>query len=238
MVLCGIHDSSASFLQIAHLEPVVLLSTGTWIIGFDTETELSSLDQYCDQVANVRPDGRPIASARFMGGEEFALLAGDHAEVQPRLGAVEKLIKDGTMALPSFTDSGGPMPETGGRGAVIGPAPATAVSQVSLATLYTAQMTAYLLKGLGTTKRVVVDGVFAENDIFMRVLANLLDDREIFAIQGSAGSSRGAASLALNSAHPRIGLKAIAPAVLRGLGAYWTQWVEETKKSRDKWVAE
>lgn len=173
-----------------------------------------------------------------MGGEEFALVAGVHSDTQPTLGAVEKLVEDGTMALPSFTDSGGPMPETGGRGTVIGPVPATAVLQVSLATLYTAQMTAHLLKGLGTTKRVVVDGVFAENEIFMRVLANLLDDREIFAIHGSAGSSRGAASLALNSVPPRLDLEAIPPAILSGLGAYWAQWVEEVKNSQGKGVAE
>ncbi|WP_170473201.1 FGGY-family carbohydrate kinase [Ruegeria arenilitoris] len=236
IVFCGIHDSSASFLQVAQLEPAVLLSTGTWIIGFDTEAELTSLDPLRDQVANVRPDGRPIASARFMGGEEFSMIAKVSGDAQPSLAAVQDLIDGGTMALPSFTDSGGPIPGTGGRGVIIGPQPETEEGLVSLATLYVALMTTQLLEGLGSTKLVLVDGVFAESKTFMALLARLLPDREVFSIQRTAGSAHGAASLVLQDRAPRLKLKEIAAATLRGLDDYREVWVEKAKKSQKNGV--
>ncbi len=233
-VLCGIHDSSANFLQVAHLEPVVLLSTGTWIIAFDTEAALGRLDPGRDQVANVRVDGRPIASARFMGGEEYAVIAGDAVEARPTIAAVQELVAAGTMALPSFTDSGGPVSGTGGKGTTVGQPPRSAAERVSLAALYTALMTDYLLAGLGATQRVVVDGVFAGNPVFTGLLAAFMPERDVATIDGPAGSARGAASLALGQSSPRLGLAPVAPAVIAGLEAYRLRWREEVKTLQHK----
>ena len=90
----------------------------------------------------------------------------------------------------------------------------------SLATLYVALMTTQLLEGLGSTKLVLVDGVFAESKTFMALLARLLPDREVFSIQRTAGSAHGAASLVLQDRAPRLKLKEIAAATLRGLDDY------------------
>ena len=232
IVHCGIHDSSASFLQYAALEPVILLSTGTWIIAFDTGAGLTSLDAARDQVANLRIDGSPIASARFMGGEEFGMIAGAGNLAAPDPEVVRMLMAQGTMALPSFTDSGGPVPGTGGQGRIVGPLPQTDAARASLAALYTAMMTALALDRLGQTKRIVVDGVFARNACFMGLLAALMPDRAIHRVTGEGGSARGAASLALPGAVPGLELSGTEPADIPELPGYFSRWQAAAEEKR------
>ncbi len=230
-VLCGIHDSSASYLQFAHLEPLVLLSTGTWIIAFDSGADLDTLDPSRDQVANVKIDGTPIASARFMGGEEFRRIAGQDNTATPSIETVVALITAGVMALPSFTVSGGPMPDTGGRGRILGKTDLSAPERISLATLYTAMMTAFTLDRLGDTRRVVVDGVFAENAVFVALLDALLPNRDILAAHGDAGSARGAALLALPGRMADIPLAPAPKLHIDGLADYYAMWVHNAQNT-------
>ncbi len=92
-------------------------------------------------VANSDLLGRPVACARFMGGCEYATIAGAAAAPHapsPSVADVEALIARGTMALPSFTRSGGPFPGTGGKGRIVGPRPGTARERAALAALYVA----------------------------------------------------------------------------------------------------
>ncbi|MDA4848661.1 FGGY-family carbohydrate kinase [Hoeflea poritis] len=230
-VLCGIHDSAASYLQFARHEPLVLLSTGTWIIAFDSSTDLQRLDAHRDQVANVKIDGTPIGCARFMGGEEYGRLCGEGNEASATLDDVKALISSGTFALPSFTDSGGPMPGTGGQGRILGNSPTTDTERASLATLYAALMTAFSLDRLGDTGRVVVDGVFARNDVFLALLGALLPKREIFQVHGAAGSARGAASLALPEPQPDVAVEQTPPPHVPGLERYFAAWLEKSQNA-------
>ncbi len=224
LVLCGIHDSSASFLQFASHEPLVLLSTGTWIIAFDSAADLHTLDPARDQVANARVDGSPLSCARFMGGEEYGLVCGENSEAEATMEHVQALISAGTLALPSFTNSGGPMPGTGGQGRIVGPPPGSDGDRASLATLYTALMTAVMLDHLGDTRRVVVDGVFAQNEPFLALLAALLPDRNVFKVASPAGSARGAASLALPVQQSDIVLASAPTPGFTGLDRYRAAW--------------
>ncbi len=75
-VHCGIHDSNASLLPhlIERRPPFAVVSTGTWVIVCAPGAELSGLDPARDCLANIDAFGRPVASARFMGGREFSLL--------------------------------------------------------------------------------------------------------------------------------------------------------------------
>ncbi len=231
LVLCGIHDSSAGFLQFARHEPLVLLSTGTWIIAFDSAADLERLDADRDQVANVRVDGAPLACARFMGGEEFGRVCGRGNRTKATLQGVQSLVSAGTMALPSFTDSGGPMPGTGGHGRIVGPPPRSEEETSNLATLYTALMTAYMLDHLGDTGRVVVDGVFAQNEPYLALLAALMPGRDICKVAGPAGSARGAASLALPELQSDIALAPAPKPSFTALDRYYAAWQEDSRSA-------
>ena len=77
-VLTGIHDSNASLLPYLARAPCCVLSTGTWIVAMALGTGAPRLDPARDMLLNVAADGRPVPTARFMGGRErdAALRAG------------------------------------------------------------------------------------------------------------------------------------------------------------------
>ena len=99
-MLCGVHDSNANFLRYAAEEPLVLLSTGTWIIAFDSGAPLDSLDGARDQVSNSRISGAPVACARFMGGEEYARIAGAANPCVASVEGIARLVASGVAAYP------------------------------------------------------------------------------------------------------------------------------------------
>ena len=77
-VICGAHDSNASLVPhlMSRREPFTVISTGTWVIIMAVGGT-ARLDPEADMLANVDVRGEPVPTARFMGGREFAVLAGD-----------------------------------------------------------------------------------------------------------------------------------------------------------------
>lgn len=227
-VLCGVHDSNANFHGYGGDRGFCLLSTGTWIIAFDGSASLDALDGRLDQVSNTTVSGEPVACARFMGGQEYARAIEGFSDAVPSINAVRDLTCEGIMALPSFTESGGPVPSRSGRGRIEGGSVGSAERAASLASLYTAQMTSVMLDSLGTAQNVVVDGVFASNDVFMGCLAALSPARTVRRSFETQGTARGAALLALpirsRAAEPRQEIAR--PALVDGLSAYHRTWMD------------
>ena len=69
-VMTGIHDSNASLLPYLGQGPCGVLSTGTWIVAMALGTPMPVLDPARDMLVNAAADGRPVPTARFMGGRE------------------------------------------------------------------------------------------------------------------------------------------------------------------------
>ncbi len=82
-VLCGIHDSNASYLCHRVARPddktLAVLSSGTWCVILARGVDLTRLIEARDMLANVDAFGEPTATAKFMGGREYALIAGPDA---------------------------------------------------------------------------------------------------------------------------------------------------------------
>ena len=195
-VLCGIHDSNANYLRYlaGGWRDFSLMSTGTWIINFNHAYPINNLQAAFDTTVNVDAFGRPVACSRFMGGREYAIVAQDIA-LRAKPSVVAHLVAVGSMALPSFSDSGGPFPNTGGRGRIVGPAPANAVERVALAALYTALMASSALDHIGTENDIIIDGPFAANALFCGLLAALHPGRRVWAAGRLDGAAQGAALL-------------------------------------------
>jgi sugar (pentulose or hexulose) kinase len=158
-VLCGIHDSNANYTRYlaAGLDDFTLISTGTWLISFNPSLPLERLDPLRDTVSNSDLLGRPVACARFMGGREYAMIAGtDEPAAQPNESAVAALVARGMMALPSFTRTGGPFPGTGAKGRIVGAPPQSASERNALACLYVALMASVGLDLLDSRRNAVV----------------------------------------------------------------------------------
>jgi len=140
------------------------------------------------------------------------------------------LIAAGTLALPSFSDAGGPVPDTGKKGRVIGPAPADEAERASLASLYCALMVAESLTAIGSKHDIVVDGPFSRNAVFLAILAALRQGQRVLASDLRDGTTAGAACLALmpDGRLPKLPLS-LSPATaaqLDGLAAYQRRWQE------------
>ena len=232
-VLAGVHDSNANYLRYlaAGLGEFTLLSTGTWIISFDPSTDLAALDPSRDTSSNTDVLGRQVATSRFFGGKELEIVAGGAPGEAASVTCAAELIARGSFALPSFTDSGGPLPGTGAKGRYAGPAAASPEERASLAALYCALMCDQQLEAAGSRHQIVVDGPFALNAVFLAVLAALRPGQPVRASDLSDGTATGAAVLGLMTVSgtlPRIGLRLreIQAADLPGLPAYHAKWLE------------
>ncbi|MGE3830723.1 MAG: FGGY-family carbohydrate kinase, partial [Parvibaculaceae bacterium] len=231
-VLAGVHDSNANYLRYlaAGRGGFTLLSTGTWIIGFDTTTPLTALDPARDTASNTDVLGRPVACCRFFGGKEFEVMAGDVPADAASFDVLDALIARGTFSLPSFTDSGGPLPGTGNKGHFVGPEPATPAERATLASLYCALMVSQSLDAVSSQNDIIVDGPFAKNPVFLAVLAGMRPSQAVLASALRDGTTQGAAVLALmdrDGTIPKLALdlEPVAPRDIPGLAQYAQQWL-------------
>lgn len=229
-ILAGVHDSNANYLRYlagGH-KKFTLLSTGTWIIGFDTEAKLASLIQEKDTVSNTDVFGNQVACSLFFGGREFEVLSeGAPGEVATMM-AVQHIIDQKTYARPSFTNGGGPVPQSGGKGKVIGEKPASAEQRASLASLYCALMTSESLNAIGSKHDIIVDGPFSGNLVFLQVLAQLRRGQKVLASDLRDGTTAGAACLGLmpdgKLPHVPLSLTTIQSQNLSNLSPYQANW--------------
>ena len=222
-VVCGAHDSNASL--VPHLasrqDPFTVISTGTWVIIMAVGGK-GRLDPEADMLANVDVRGVPVPTARFMGGREFAVLAGEEP-AEAGEADVAAIIASGAIAIPAFSDQGGPF--AGRKGRIEGPAPATAPQRTALATLYAALMTAHLIERLEAPGDLIVEGGFNRTPAFAAVLAGLLPARQVVVAPKSAGAAGGAALLARWGKPFEPPRRDVARAwVVPGLQAYRERW--------------
>jgi len=195
-VLVGIHDSNANYLRYlaAGMEDFTLLSTGTWLINFNPSFPPGRLRPEFDTCTNTDLLGNPVSCSRFMGGREFEIVQGSIPGTVCS-GDIHRLLEWGTMALPSFTDSGGPCPGTGGKGRFAVRPPASPSDRTALAALYCALMADLSIGHIGSANEIVIDGVFAENTLFCRLLAGLRPDQTVRVSAEREGTTVGAALL-------------------------------------------
>jgi sugar (pentulose or hexulose) kinase len=220
-VLCGIHDSNASLLRYLGRAEGTVLSTGTWMIAAAFGTALDGLREQADMLANTNALGQPVACMRFMGGREFGELAG--ASPTPcGFDAIERLVAQGSLALPCFAATGGPF--AGRTGSIEGPPPADAQERYALATLYCVLMTDYCLDALGAAGPLAVEGSFTANPWFGPLLAALRPQQPVSYSDDASGTTCGGWMLRYRDAAPPGAASAIAPRPPAGLEAYRAHW--------------
>lgn len=193
-VVCGAHDSNASLVPhlAARGDPFTVISTGTWVIIMAVGGK-ARLDPKADMLANVDVRGAPVPTARFMGGREFAELAGEEPP-ETTEADVAAIVASGVLAIPAFSDQGGPF--AGRKGWIEGLAPSTAAARAALAIVYTALMTAHLVERLEAPGDLIVEGGFNRTPAFAALLANLLSTRVVLTAPKRSGAAAGAALLA------------------------------------------
>jgi sugar (pentulose or hexulose) kinase len=187
---CGLHDSNAALLaargfpEIADREATIL-STGTWFVAMRSPDGLAALDfgalpEDRDCLVNVDVEGRPIPSARFMGGREIETLSrmefgASEGDAGPRDHA-KAAIDQGAMVLPTLAYGVGPFPKSHGR--YEGPRNKGVIA--AAASLYLALVADASLELIGSRDRILVEGRFADDAIFTGALAAIRPNDAIY----------------------------------------------------------
>ena len=197
-VHCGIHDSNASLLPhlIGGEVPFSVVSTGTWVVSFGVGGDLARLDPARDTLANIDAYGRAVPSARFMGGREYEVLTSGLEAVQAESigeALIQTVIARGMMLLPSAVPGCGPFPAM--TAAWVSADGASDAERHVAICLYLALMTQESLALLNAGGPILVEGPFAKNGLYLSALS-AFSDRDVLALEGSTGTSLGAALLA------------------------------------------
>lgn len=192
-VYCGIHDSNASlYPHLLNCEPPFsVVSTGTWVICMAIGGQKMTLDPTRDCLTNVNALGRAVPSSRFMGGREFETIMHGHDQTYEP-GDLDHVLDNEIMLLPSVETSSGPFQ---------GMTHSWTVDETTLSSgerfvatsFYLALMTAECLGLIGSPGPILIEGPFADNDLFCDMLHASTGQR-VEPVSGT-GTSIGAALL-------------------------------------------
>jgi hypothetical protein len=165
-----------------------------------------------------------------MGGREVEILSGidtrriDIKPDQPDLlAAVSAVVDAGRRALPTFTPGVGPFPN--GRGRWID-MPTDAIGRRTAVCLYAALVADRTLDLIGARERILVEGRFAEAQVFVRALASLRPRDTIYVSNAQQDASYGALRL-LNPQLEALSSLEKAPPLETDLRAYASQWLRD-----------
>ncbi|MDX8534069.1 FGGY-family carbohydrate kinase [Mesorhizobium sp. VK25A] len=226
-VFCGLHDSNASLLPhlLSDAPPFSVVSTGTWVVSMAVGGRKVELDAARDTLVNVNALGDPVPSARFMGGREFSLLA----EGQPQEWSeadIAAVLARQVLLLPSTQQGSGPFPHRDAQW--INADGLTPGQRFAAISFYLALMTATCLELIGGDGSTTVEGPFAHNPLFIRMLA-AATGRPVVASETSTGTSIGAALLASDGVTATSKGERTDPPAERAWGEYANAWRQAAK---------
>jgi L-fuculokinase len=198
----GAHDSNACLARYLRSHPrMTLVTTGTWIVVMAPGGPERRLQAAQDQLCNVSVRHERVPTGRFMGGRELQALCAGADPALANEADLHQLLQRGVMALPGFETQGGPFRANVGR--VLdahGSLPLeslNAAERATLAAMYAAQMTAWIIERLGGVGPLIVEGPFSHNAIYTGVLAALLPQSPVMvSVDELEGTARGAWMLA------------------------------------------
>lgn len=239
-VLAGLHDSNAALMAARGFPAInrgdaTILSTGTWFIAMrlaESPVQIATLPEERDCLVNVDPFGRPVPSARFMGGREIeSLIQIDTRRVdikpdQPRLlAAVPEVLANCAMVLPTLAPGNGPFPHK--RGGWINE-PSGWYARRAGACLYAALVADTALDLVGARETLLIEGRFAEAEVFVRALASLRPTMEVFVANAHNDVSFGASRLLDPNLSASGELRRIEP-LPQDLSQYVRNWHERVE---------
>ena len=213
-ILCGIHDSNAALHALRATAPdndLSIISTGTWFIAMRAGTSaMPVLNPRFDTLANVDVEGRPVPTARFMGGRDYEFILGYELGQSGTREGVARIIEGGNHRVVRYNSASGQfvVPSTSAWSDVhFG-------TRADLAALHLALNSHVALTHIGATGPVIVEGRFARDEAFVSALAALRSPSYVYAVKSADGVALGAARLAWPEVVQGIGLERISPAAV------------------------
>ncbi|NCI46860.1 FGGY-family carbohydrate kinase [Sediminibacterium soli] len=186
----GLHDSSAALIPYLSVfnDPFLLISTGTWCISLNpfNDTPLTSSELKMDCLCYLAYNGRPVKASRLFAGYEH--------ELQVRKLAEHFKVNVDVYKSVEFDHSW--LTVTGKK--LFSGDDLSVFENYSEA--YHALMQSIIDKQcvssllvMGNVKRIFVDGGFANNPVYLHLLADAFPRHEVFAASVSQATAVGAA---------------------------------------------
>ncbi|MEZ5038914.1 MAG: FGGY family carbohydrate kinase [Saprospiraceae bacterium] len=203
----GIHDSSAALLPYLKSDrnPFLLLSTGTWSIALNPYSDeiLSADDLQSDCLNYMQLNGQAVKAARLFLGHEYSLQVrqlhdffkkeeGYHRSVQ----FDEKLyarLKESNKPFFKFESIQLQRPQPEASQWQTFSSFEAAYHQLMLELMGLQIQSAQKAMGKSPIKKIYVDGGFADNDIFVKLLSYHFKGHKLRTTQSPLGSAIGAA---------------------------------------------
>lgn len=193
----GLHDSSSALIPYlaGFREPFILISTGTWCISFNpfNEEPLTTKELKQDCLSYLTYQGKPVKASRLFAGNE-------HEQEVKRLAKHFKVPVDEykqVVFVPAYfkkikrtADAGTAFSQKGLAGFSNY---AEAYHQLMYDIMLQQKAATSLILGKAKVTRIFVDGGFAQNPVYMYMLAAAFPGREVFAASVSQASAIGAA---------------------------------------------
>jgi L-fuculokinase len=206
----GVHDSSAALIPYIkkNKKPFILLSTGTWSICLnpfnDTPLQPEELEEDC--LCYLQPDGKQVKASRFFMGNEFSKwvkVLNKHFDVPVEYHKNVKFnelfyTKAKSIKSPIFTHNivykdipriDNLSAEELGWFSSYEEAYHQLIKELLVIQV---QKIGFIMRGVKISK-IYVDGGFADNDVFIKMLAQLMPDFSIVPSEMPLGTSLGAA---------------------------------------------
>jgi sugar (pentulose or hexulose) kinase len=188
----GLHDSSAALIPylFSFTEPFVLISTGTWCISLNpfNHKPLTAVELQQDCLCYLGYDGQPIKASRLFAGYEHELQVKRLAEhFHTTIDYYKEIVFDNSL-------------NSTGRGITFSDTDLSTCNNyveayhLLLHDIIRKQKISTSLVLDGTSvKRIFVDGGFANNPLYMHLLAAAFPSHEVFAASVSQATAIGAA---------------------------------------------
>ena len=195
-VHCGVHDSNAALYAARGLPelavgPFSVVSTGTWVISMAVGGDgPAAYDPAEDMLANVDVDGRPVPTARFMGGRDYETWMGEALGEagDPELLFWAEGVTDRTALPPRL--------------------------RAAWAALALARRTDRALGLIAAAGPILIEGRFAADDAFCAALAAVRPGQRVYRSAVADGVAIGALRLAAPDWAPAGALQPIQPGEL------------------------
>jgi len=228
-ILNGVHDSNASlvpYLQRPDVERAIVLSTGTWVVGFNLgDRRLDALDEARDCLANVDVNGQPVPSCRFMGGREFAVIT-EGGDPRCDWEDAEQVLKMQSIPYPTFAPGSGPFP-TAKPNLPDGWEHLSERQRSAAASLYLAFVGYEMVTILGgSQQRIYVEGALTQNEVYAIALANL-SGCPVEITEDQTGTLFGAHILAGGAVESQKGVAVVPGSGAEGIRLAFNKWKPE-----------
>ncbi len=191
-VMVGIHDSNASLYPhlLSQNGSFSVVSSGTWTIAMAIGSSMVTLDPARDSLINVNALGKPVPTARFMGGREFDLIQNGRSYA-PTNADVVSVLRKNILLMPAVETATGPFQ---GHKKTWSVTTRSAGEESVALSFYLALMTRTCLNLIGASGPVIVEGPFANNQEYLRMLS-ALSPKGLLTSVSYTGTSIGAALL-------------------------------------------